>query len=200
MAPIAEASGTVVTLDPAFGKTSAAGVAVWREGLLRKCDRVRPAPNLRLDGRGDQCQAFVTAILGKLASWGALAPDAIVYEWPQVYRAARAPGDPNDLLGLVAVGAGVAACLEALAAERNSRDGSLTIYTPLPSEWAGQLPKTKSGDPWESLRGQRVSSRLSSQERALVPKSHDALDAVGIGLWALGRFERRLVLDGASLG
>lgn len=197
-APLADVR-SFIALDPAFGKTSAAGLTYWREGVLRRCDAVRPPPNrVAPASRGDQCQVMISAIIGKLAQWGALEAGAIVYEWPQVYRAARAPGDPNDLLGLVAVAAGVASQLEALAAERNGRDGSLLILSPTPAQWAGQLPKTKTGDPWLSLRGQRVASRLSPAERALVPKSHDAIDAVGIGLWAVGRFEPRRVFDGAS--
>lgn len=109
----------------------------------------------------------------------------LIYEWPQIYAAAKSKGDPNDLPGLAAVGAGVAAMMP----------WHSSILTPTPREWTGGVPKSTKGDPWLSARGIRIASRLSEKELSLVPKSHDAIDAVGLGLFALGRFQRRRVIS-----
>ena len=111
----------------------------------------------------------------------------LVIEWPQVYRAGKSKGDPADLLPLVGVGMCLAGLLHPGA-----------IKSPTPAEWIGQLPKSTTGDPWASARGQRIGSRLSDVERGRVVPSHDAVDAVGIGLYCLGRLERRRVFPGAT--
>lgn len=110
----------------------------------------------------------------------------LVYEWPQVYRATRSKGDPNDLLGLVGVGAALSGML------------GVPAQTFTPAQWIGGLPKSTTGDPLASPRGARVWSRLDADERAAVEVSHDAIDAVGLGLHALGRLERVRVFPGAT--
>lgn len=113
--------------------------------------------------------------------------DAVVVEWPQWYAAGKSQGDPNDLAGLAGVGAAVAALLP-----------YAEVRAPVPRDWIGGLPKSRTGDPWASPRGARVRARLTPAELALVPKSHDAIDAVGLGLWAVGRFQRARVFPGAT--
>lgn len=111
---------------------------------------------------------------------------AVVYERPQIYRMAKSQGaDPNDLPGLAAIGAGVAAFLNTL--------GLAEVRSPLPAEWAMGTSKTKTGSAWASVRGRRVRERLRPGEETLIPDQHDALDAAAIGLWAVGRFTRRRV-------
>ena len=75
------------------------------------------------------------------------------------------------------------------------------ILTPTPAEWIGQLSKVCPacrgkakkkcsecrGSAWETPRGRRIRSRLTPAELALVPDQNDAIDAVGLGLYALGR-------------
>lgn len=109
----------------------------------------------------------------------------VVFECPQVYRAGRSKGDPNDLIPLALVGGYVAGIYV-----------HATVTNPLPREWIGQLPKSTKGDPWASARGELVARRLDATERAAVVPSHDAIDAVGIGLFHLDRLIRR-VLPGA---
>ena len=48
-----------------------------------------------------------------------------------------------------------------------------------PAEWKGQVPK--------KIMNERVLSKLSAQERAIVKDNHNAIDAVGLGLHVLGR-------------
>jgi hypothetical protein len=189
---------TFVSLDPAHGIGKHAGLSFWRDGILAACMKVKlPAAAARCAG-GPRAQLMADAIVSDLVLCDATAHPltAIVYEWPQVYRAARAPGDPNDLLGLVAVAAAVASKLGTI--NEFAHRAAIDIIDPTPADWSQGLPKALTGDPWKSVRGVRVSSRLSPAELALVPKSHDAIDGVGIGLWALGRFEPRRVFPGAT--
>lgn len=189
---------TFVSLDPAHGIDKHAGLSFWREGVLAACAKVKlPAAGAACAG-GPRAQIMADAVISQLVLWDATAQplSAIVYEWPQVYRAARSLGDPNDLLGLVAVAAAAASKLATI--NSLTHGAQLDIIDPKPDEWADRLPKAVKGDPWTSVRGVRVASRLSTAERALVPKSHDAIDSVGIGLWALDRFEPRRVFPGAT--
>lgn len=189
---------TFVSLDPAHGIDKHAGLSFWREGVLAACAKVKlPAAGAACAG-GPRAQIMADALISQLVVWDATAQPltAIVYEWPQVYRAARAPGDPNDLLGLVAVAAAAASKLATI--NSLTHGAQLDIIDPKPDEWSQGLPKALTGDPWKSVRGARVVGRLSPAERVLVPKSHDAIDGVGIGLWALGRFEARRVFPGAT--
>lgn len=107
-----------------------------------------------------------------------------VSEVPQVRGAGRGKGDPNDLLLMCLV---VGAVAEAFSCEE-----MCDTVTP---EWCGSTPKVESGDPRRGVRGARIWERLSPAEQQVLVDSdemqHDVFDAVGVGLWALGRFARR---------
>lgn len=97
-----------------------------------------------------------------------------VSEWPQVYRAVRSKGDPNDLMPLAGVVGFVA----------SASWGSVRRF--LPAEWKGQMPK--------DVCEKRALSRLDAAEQVVlaacaVPASlrHNVIDAVAIGLHAAGR-------------
>lgn len=124
----------------------------------------------------------------------------IVFERPQVYTRQKSKGDPNHLVSI----AGVASCLVGML----SVYGPVTVSSPHPGEWIGQLAKTCHvckknlkkctvcrGSAWNTPRGQRIRSRLNERELALVPDQNDAIDAVGIGLFALGRLAPRRVFS-----
>jgi hypothetical protein len=103
-------------------------------------------------------------------------PDTLVIEWPQIYVRARSKGDPNDLLLVAGVAAGVVASVRAGC-----------VFMPKPADWKGQVPK--------EIHNARAMKRLSPAEAALVApagpasKLNNAIDAVGLGLWALGRMK-----------
>lgn len=111
--------------------------------------------------------------------------DRIAYEVPQIYRREKSKGDPNDLIPLALV-----------AGFLSGRFPESAVSGLKPREWCGQLPKVTKGDPWTSPRGELVARRLQPAERASIVSSHDALDAVGIGLHDLERLRVR-VLPGA---
>lgn len=99
-----------------------------------------------------------------------------VIEKPQVYRAAKSKGDPNDLITLaIRVGRYV----EKLA----MRGIACNLVTPV--EWKGQVPK--------EIHHRRVLGVLSLNETEIVQSAykgmpvsirHNMLDAIGLGQWA----------------
>jgi hypothetical protein len=104
------------------------------------------------------------------------------------------------------------------------------VLSPTPVEWTGQVPKVcpacngKKTEPaafrfnakspkrvkrvciechnsaWGTPRGRRIWLRLTEAERALCPDQNDAIDAVGLGLHALGRLEKISVFSNGRDG
>jgi hypothetical protein len=103
----------------------------------------------------------------------------VVIERPQVYLASKSKGDPNDLITLaIQVGR---------YWEQYERAGD-SVRTFLPREWKGQVPK--------DIQAGRILAKLSAQEQDVVAnygrmvnkgKHHNMMDAIGLGLFALGR-------------
>lgn len=180
----------VVALDPSVRSP---GVALFRDGVLTFAGRVKLAAlNAALDpdvSAGARWRAVSSEIQWWVAARDVIAPMLVVYERPQIYRASKSKGDPNDLIGLAAVGAGVVMLYP-----------GARVLTPTPAEWCGQLPKATRGRASASPRARRILSRLTSIELPRAPDQHDALDAVGLGLWALGRLEIRHANSGAVRG
>lgn len=117
----------------------------------------------------------------------------VAIEWPQVYNYRNSKGDPNDLLPVAAVGGAVATGITLLYQDR-----AVEIRSPKPADWSGQIPKYTTGAVWESPRARRILGRLAKHERDIVSVSHDALDAIGIGLWVLGRLDAVKIFPGAT--
>lgn len=174
----------LLAVDPGLLKPAA---AVFIDGKLVAAERVKVPGALAKLPVGQRSMEVAGLIQGWAEQHFHASPDVLVIEWPQVYRAGKSKGDPADLLPLVGVGMAVAGLLQ---------PGE--VKSPTPAEWIGQLPKSTTGDPWASARGQRIGSRLSDVERGRVVPSHDAVDAVGIGLWSLGRLDRIRVFPGAT--
>lgn len=125
----------------------------------------------------------------QIRAWvGARQITSFIFEKPQIYTAFKSKGDPNDLIGLAGIGAALAGML------------GVSVLSPTPAEWIGQLPKSTRGSALDSPRSQRIVSRLSPAELALVPDQHDAIDAVGLGLWALGRLKPHSVFSNGRDG
>jgi hypothetical protein len=97
----------------------------------------------------------------------------LVVELPQIYPGPRKE-DPNDQITL--------AVNHGRWLQRAGQD--VQVLTPHPKEWKGSVPKR--------IHQPRILSALAPQERALIPdlpqsKLHNAIDAVGLFLWACGR-------------
>jgi hypothetical protein len=187
------ATGELFALDPSLVKP---GAALFRGGKLVAAERVKIDADLKSLPFGERCMRVAESLM----RWGMghnMNPRTLVYELPQFYdsRAGKSKGNPNDLRGLIATANAMAGMLSfAMAA----RDISLVVLAVEPDEWAGQVPKATTGDPWASPRGVRIKSRLSDDEVTTILPSHDALDAVGIGLHTIGRFAPVRVFPGAT--
>jgi hypothetical protein len=166
-------SDVLLAVDPSVRSV---GVALFVGRALRAAVRVQAEP---VEGEevGERWLRVADLVVAPNARL--LWPSTVIYECPQIYRAQRSKGDPNQLLGLVGVGASIAALCRAR--------GPVRVLTPTPAEWCGQVAKATTGSAKASPRARRILSRLSPTEAALVPDQHDVLDAVGLGLHALGR-------------
>lgn len=186
-----EPIGDLLAFDPGARHPAA---ALFRAGVLISAERITVDPSFHDLPPVDRS----VRVAGAAIRW-AMARNAepwvLVCEHPQVYRAAKSKGDPNDLVLLATINGALAGALSMAVAQR---DVGLVILSPTPAEWIGQTPKSTTGDPWASARGVRIRERLSADEVQTIVVSHDAIDAVGIGLWALGRLTRRRVFAGAT--
>lgn len=150
---------------------------------LDRCALVR---NPLTEGDGLAAQG---AMARAVAEWlkrtrGADGVDALVLERQQVYTRDKSSGDPNDLLPLAGVVNGV-----------NVLVASLALADPLPRAWKGTVKK--------DMTTRQVLARLTPTERARVdgidgpwvPAKllHNVVDAVGLGLWYLGRLRQRVI-------
>lgn len=162
----------MITIDP---NLRGCGVAVWHEGaaLHGKLVYAEYVPNPRAKGRGYE---VYRALAEKVAAstqyhhfW--------VIEMPVVYP--KMPKtDLNDLLDVMGVGSAVSALCRATMVEHV-----------MPSTWKGNLEKKKMLE--------RIRSKLTAEELAVVQKTNaddteDILDAIGIGLWKLGRLNTKV--------
>jgi hypothetical protein len=203
----------LIALDPGLNSP---GIAVFcDEGMLIRAARKDTSAFKDLpDGaRWLEVARVLAGIVGKYTG-GPQRNVTLVFERPQFYTRAKSKGDPNKLVGVT----GVAACLVGIL---SCRYMPLEVFSPTPAEWIGQLskvcpycngkkgkgrgkarvlcPECKGSD-WETPRGRRIRSRLSPAELALVPDQNDAIDAVGLGLFKLGRLTPRSVLSNGRDG
>lgn len=113
------------------------------------------------------------------------APAMLWGECPRSYSAGKQKGDQNDLIHL-------AGFMYAIAHQFSGGSTLLTRY--YPREWKGTIDADQMLD--------RIIERLSGDENARVRKAgaltHNVIDAVGIGLHALGRLAPKRVFGGIN--
>lgn len=115
------------------------------------------------------------------------AVNQLAVEWPRVYASRLRSGsmhgeDPNDLLPLAAVDGAISSLF----------DVDTAFYAP--SDWKGQMTKEACLE--------RINNRITGEEmhavaRAVIEagaKVHNLWDAVGIGLFHVGRFAKKRVI------
>lgn len=164
-------------LDPGL---RASGLAVFEGAVLKHAAIVRPEIHHRetLPAVVVMCEEVIATIDTARAQYKHEALDLVI-EYPQVYQrvGGKTKGDPNDLLPLASICGGVAAGVVA--------DLKRAVH---PSEWKGSVD----GDVFI----ERIKQRLTKNELVRLPVgslAHNAIDAVGLGLWYLNRLERRRV-------
>lgn len=153
----------LVSVDPSLACT---GAALFRDGSLVSCGI--------LPTKADEPLELRVRRVAAACAFGR--PDVLVMEYPQAYRRERGSKgeDPNDLISVGCVAGAILATVR-----------SLQFYLVYPAAWKGQVPK--------DIHNERVRKRLSSAELSILgtvrpaSKVHNAIDAIGIGLWYLGR-------------
>lgn len=169
------------------------GVALFGDARLVACAYVK---NVARKGSGPwECAQMAEAVIRWAVSCQApysrlLDDEKLILglEQPQIYArgGGRTKGDPNQLLALAGIGGALAA-----------RFPVAQVQHVVPHAWKGTIPKGKEN---EIIRG-RVESRLFVEERVPYEEgigiarsiAHNVVDAVALGLYFLGRFERRRV-------
>lgn len=176
----------MLSIDPG---TRVCGAAWWRDGMLEGATVVR---NPIEEGSGPRECA---SIANEISSWwtqkiSCSSPDVLALEVPQIYAraAGKSKGDPNKIMPLFGIGVALAALLP----RSEVRFG-------VPHDWKGGVKKPKSVKDTYAIEV-RVLERLSMAEQAVISwptngrQVWDVVDAIGIGLHHLGRFERHRVL------
>lgn len=179
----------LVAVDPSVRSS---GLAVFRDGVLVDAQTVRA----RVQGGvlAARCLEMAGEIVLAMPATARMSIDTLAIEWPETYRGEKSEtAKANSLATISAVGVAVAALLH---------PSEIRQYTA--KQWARHLKKYTTGNRKDSPRAHRIRSRLEGPEvevwDALRKTEDDAIDAIGIGLHALGRFSRRRVFAGARSG
>lgn len=158
----------LMAVDPGFSASSGTGWAFFDRGALAACGVITP--------KSTRLAEKIEEIRNILDDVGRMAVRVFVIEIPRVYPGPRQKGDQNDIIDLAVV---AGALIAPNASEK------LLVH---PRTWAGTVPKKIRHE--RLLRKESEGGVLSAAERARFPggaKAHNAFDAVGIGLWAIGR-------------
>lgn len=167
----------MITIDP---NLRGCGVAVWRGAVLEVAMYVA-GPST---GRGYWVAEELASNVELAVKDSIHDVRIIVCEYPRFYGSTHQKGDPNDLIDVAVVGAAVSTKLDSLCSH---------IESVFPSDWKGNVKK--------SIMLERIWSKLSEEEKAVVQKTNksdreDVLDAIGIGLHKLGRLNTRVFNNG----
>jgi hypothetical protein len=116
---------------------------------------------------GELCRAWLVPDPYCMAQ--RVSSDEMLIEIPRAYGAGS-PVDPNDLIKLALLGGYLAGI-----------NNSARRWYIHPQDWKGQVPK--------KIDNERTLRQLKDNERHILGErpNHNVVDAVGIGLWALGR-------------
>lgn len=161
-------TGDVIAIDPGLRQC---GVATFADGELSWAGLIKSGVKT---ARGPEAWVKMYHAI-RVVTDGYRLSKRVVVEFPKAYAGGKQQADPADLLELAAITGVIAAYFEPCGVTR--------VF---PWEWKGQMDKT--------LCKTRVVERLSPAELLRVTKDdHNVWDAVGIGLHAVGRFERKRV-------
>lgn len=168
------ASEIVIAVDPSLKCT---GVAIFRHNLLVHVAELIPVP--RKTSPWLYRAADLTDQLKQVASHYGAADALFAGELPQFYGAVKSKGNPNDLAKVTYL----------LGMYNQALRGSLLIGSTLlfnPGAWVAATSKQ------DASRRNFVTSRLQESEHRWAQKlGDDGIDAIGIGLHALGRTAKR---------
>lgn len=175
----------LLSFDPGLNDPA---IALFKDKTLIWASRVHTDPVWAGLNMGERIRQVALACATEAVKMAAeLDVTAICSEWPQAYSAGKSKTSPNTLMPMCGIVGALAGYL------------AVPLTTYLPREWlSGQCPKKTAGNAWKNPRGRRVKDCLTQAEVNVVVLSHDAVDAIGIGLHHLGRFTVRRVFPGAT--
>lgn len=185
----------LLSIDPGL---RGCGAAVFLDGKLLRAEYVKNTAPEDLNGprawalMAVSVLCWATALLNDAIPPTALLStvwpiDRLAVEMPQTYGGRAKKGDANDLLPLAGVDAALAALLP-----------YADVDYKVPHGWKGGIEKPKKAADAYIIKD-RVIARLSPAElvQTVWPgnKRHgwDVADGIGVGLAALGRFERKRI-------
>lgn len=151
--------GRLIAVDP--GKHT--GIAVFEENRLSNIFLIT----------NDSLELYTQDLVRICAGWPS---DRAIIEMPKIYDRKQWKGDPNDLMK-VAFLAGII---------HRSLLGTKEIKWVPPSDWKGQRPKDVDNKYTRTLLTPDE-LKIIDDSKITKSKMHNVLDAVGIGLWKLGR-------------
>lgn len=127
--------------------------------------------------RAKNFSAMLEALPAFCAQWNIA---ELVVEMPKVYRRGEAKVDPADLILIAMVGGAV------IGGVCHTK-----TWTPLPSDWKGQVPKDVMQKRLKKLLSKRELETVE-QDLADVPRGvrHNVWDAIGIAMWKAKRYTR----------
>ena len=179
----------MVALDPSV---RSAGVAIFRAGVLTDATTIKMKPT-EDEYPPARCLRMANDIVDWVVDRNAR-PRVLAVEWPgKSWR-----GDARDLHGLAGVAGAVAGMLSLASIANGSALSCISAEAP---EWTGGLPKSTTSKGYStSARALRICSKLTNREMLVweTLTSHDVIDAIGLGLWVLGRFDVKHIYPGAS--
>lgn len=162
----------LLSVDPSLTNS---GWAVFRDGTLAKVGHVPTEPRDPLANR--------VIALANQVTWDRYQVSRLVVEFPRIYPGPQQKGDQNDLLPLAAIAGAMA-----LVIKQVQGWGSPPAEFFHPRQWKGQVPK--------KVMFARIKKHMTPAELALLDGIADryvgdVLDAIGLGLWYLGRLGTR---------
>ena len=156
-----------VAVDPGI---RGCGAALFADQVLLRAAYV---PNPCTSGNGPRESASAALAVQQWLELYGYTAEVLALEYPRVYPARSQKGDQNDLLPLAGVVCALAACYP-----------SARVIRYFPREWKGTVDA--------DVMLTRIESKLTPVERTrLAPcpgdLRHNMIDAVGIGMRAVGR-------------
>lgn len=163
----------LLSIDPSV---RAAGIAIFDRNKLVYTNVLRPSAVVQtMQGVSDVMDLAQEAWEKTMGV--SFSPETLVVELPQIYQQAQLKGDPNDLIPLAI-----------MAGRLWERFKPKNMMLPLPKEWKGQRPK----DVVTAATLSKLCKReieIFNDDLIRVPNGlrHNAMDAIGLGLWSLKR-------------
>lgn len=171
----------LLTIDPGI---RGAGAAIYRLDSGELVSAAYCKSPLKTGNQAAECRAVAMAVCQWVdeAGYSDEHITQIAVEWPRMLPPGQQRGDQNDLPALAAVSTAVTIAFPAVEVK--------SLY---PRDWKGTVAP--------DVMTMRISNRLSEHEATRVqwhgkardPRCgvmHNVFDAIGIGLWVLGRLDR----------